>query len=124
MINYCSKSKLGQIEKIHDFLIDIGKKIDIKNLDAKNVYSALMMHCKHLASQKWFNILVKIMKKTNELLIYLDGRLNPDFNVVLNIMIKSYRNKIFINQSIFGGNKKIYEKVTSSKTFNFDVENK
>lgn len=61
--------------------------------------------------QPWYNILVKIMKKTKELLVAnKDNMAAPanQWDTILKIFIQCYSNKIFFNQSLFGGSKNLF----------------
>lgn len=64
-----------------------------------------------LREKPWFNILVKILIKTKQLLVASSNNLlapSNKWNDILAILVSVYRNKLFFNQSVFGGNKKKY----------------
>ena len=45
-----------------------------------------------------------------------------DWKAVRQVLVAAYSNKIFFNQSVFGGSTNQYEKIRSNTTFNFDVK--
>ena len=69
MIDYCKKLyKGGDIKVVHDFLIEIGNKIDIITINPLQIGHQLKNQCKSLIQKPWFNILIKIMMKAKDLL--------------------------------------------------------
>ena len=45
-----------------------------------------------------------------------------EWNKVLRIMTAAYQNKVFFNHSLFGGDKKLYEKVRGDLLLSYDEE--
>jgi hypothetical protein len=63
----------------------------------------------------------RVIKKVKQLLkTCLDSVPSTDWKTIIQILIHAYRNKLFFNQSIFGANKNMYEKLRSNTVFNFE----
>lgn len=66
---------------------------------------------KSLMSHGWFNLLVKIMVKVCQLIKRNQNNVPApvsQWDDMLAIFRTCYSNKVFFNQSLFGGNKKQY----------------
>jgi len=69
MINYCKKLyKGGDIKVVHDFLIDIGNRINLITINPLQIAHELKNQCRSLIEKPWFRILTKIMIKAKDLL--------------------------------------------------------
>jgi hypothetical protein len=72
----------------------------------------MKQNCKILSDKPWFNVIVRVMKKAKDLLkLCPSNRTTSNWPDILSTLITSYKSKIFFNQSIFGGNKRNYEKI-------------
>lgn len=74
-------------------------------------------------SHSWFNLLIRIMVKVRQLSKRNSNNLPApvsQWGDILNIFKNCYSNKVFFNQSLFGGNKKQYEKIHLKESFNYD----
>mgnify|MGYP000666357745 CR=1 FL=1 len=112
-VDYCKKNQFkgGDIQIIHDFLVSVGNTINLVAIhDVRQVRQEMMMKCNQtLKGQPWFNLLIKIMKQTKQILVSCNNNVPAPasrWDTILNIFMTSYKNKIFFNQSLFGGKKK------------------
>ena len=99
----------GDLRAVHDFLIFVGSKIDISNIKESEVYDQMKIQHNALTSHGWFNLIVKIMTRVSQLIKRNTNNIPApvsQWDDILNIFKICYSNKIFFNQSLFGGNKR------------------
>lgn len=68
----------------------------------------MRVKCKSLTDKPWYNLLVRIMVKTKQLLRADGNNMSAPSNRwddIVDIFTEVYKNKIFFNQSLFGGSK-------------------
>ena len=79
-----------------------------------------------LKGKAFFNILVKIMIKTKQLLTANSNNIpapSSQWDLIMTIFKASYQNRLFFNRSLFGGNKTKYEKIRGGVKFNYEEKN-
>jgi len=47
---------------------------------------------------------------------------SSEWDKIVSIMAVTYKNKVFFNQSLFGGNNRLYEKITRNLLVNYEDE--
>ena len=79
-----------------------------------------------LKSKPFFNLLIKIMVNTKQLLTVSNSNVPAPSNKwddIMNIFLTDYKTRLFFNRSLFGGNKTKYEKIRGGVQFNYDDKN-
>ena len=115
----------GDLRAIHNFIAGIMKDIDVgKVTNVRNLSDEMVINCPYIAKRSWFRTIVRIVYKIIELKRKVSNSLPPsiDWTAVRKVLVSSYSNKIFFNQSVFGGNISQYEKIRNNTIFNFDVK--
>jgi hypothetical protein len=104
--------KGGDLKVIHDFLVDIGSRINIVAIPEKQIAAEMNAKCStSVKAQPFFRLLIKIMAKTRQLLVANNNNIPAPGNRwddILTIFMAAYKNKTYFNQSLFGGNKFYY----------------
>ncbi len=69
LIIYCKKRyNGGDLKAVHNFLLEIGNKINITHAKLSEIHEAIFLNYHHLKDKSWFNIVVKIMCFSKQLL--------------------------------------------------------
>lgn len=115
------KQVKSDIRAIHDFLLEIGSKINLPHIDANEIKAELRKNCPNVYKKPWGPLLCRVLGKACQLLKHCTNYVpNTDWNKIIGILLLCYRNKIFFNQSIFGGNKNFYEKCRAYAVFDYE----
>ena len=125
-VNYCKLKykKGGDLRVVHDFLLEIGEKINLVAVKENQIYYEMNQKCSYdLKGKPFFNLLVKIMVKTKQLLTANNNNVpapSSQWDLIMEIFKGAYKNRLFFNRSLFGGNKTKYEKIRSKVEFNYE----
>lgn len=115
------KQAKSDIRAIHDFLIEVGARIDLPHIEANEIKSELRKNCPNIYSKSWGPLLSRVLGKACQLLKQCTNYVpNTNWNKIIEILLICYRNKIFFNQSLFGGNKNFYEKCRPGVVFDYE----
>jgi hypothetical protein len=117
----------GDLRAIHDFIARIMKEINISNVtNTASLADEMIKNCQYVAKRTWFKTIVRIIFKVIQItkLMPFSAPPSTDWEAVKRVLVSAYRNKIFFNQSIFGGSISQYEKISKNTIFNFDVPEK
>lgn len=65
--------------------------------------------CTYIAEKPWFNVVCRIMIKAKQLFRTCSNFVpETDWNKIVKILVDSFGNRLFFNQSTFGGNKNTF----------------
>jgi len=105
-----SQATGGDLRTIHDFIANVAEKIDLNTINnRKQIKQKMKQNCSHIATKPWFSVIVRVMRKVKDLLKISQNNVTvSDWSVMVTTLLSSYKNKIFFNQSVFGGNKANY----------------
>jgi len=114
-----SQAKGGDLRTIHDFIASIAEKINLNTINPKQIKEKMRQNCKDISNKPWFSVIVRVMKKAKDLLKICQSSVTiSNWAAMVSTLLSAYKNKIFFNQAVFGGNKLNYEK-TRKETFCF-----
>jgi hypothetical protein len=116
-------SKGSDLKVIHDFLIETGEKINLRYIESTQILVELKKNCPLIYGKPWCRILFRVLSKANQLLKKCINYVpSTNWNDIMNTLLSCYRNKVFFNQSLFGGNKSLYEKYRKEVTFDYESD--
>ena len=96
----------GDIKIIHDFISSIADKIKIKIIESKHILIAMRKNCSNIIDKNWFKIIYRVMLRVKNLLKTCQTTvISTNWQDVISTLKRTYRNKIFFNQSLYGGPK-------------------
>jgi hypothetical protein len=111
----------GDIKIIHDFIAKICQDISLHTLKENQILNTIKQNCPNVANKSWLMTIYRVIKKVKQLYSTCSNFVpSTDWKDITKILINAYRNKIFFNQSIFGANKNMFEKLRANTTFNFE----
>ena len=114
-----AQSKGGDLRTIHDFVAGIADKISLKTIHPSQIKESMKKNCKNIVEKTWFKVVYRMMLKAKQLLkTCIDNVPSSNWGDIVSVLLSAYRNKVFFNQSVFGGNKANYEKIRKG-IFNF-----
>ena len=128
LIEYAKiQHKGGDLKVLHDFLVDTGNKINIVGIQESQISNEMRVKLnKSLVSKSFFNILIKIMIKTKQLLKGSNNNVpapNNRWPEIMSSFMVAYNNRLFFNQALFGGNKNSYDKVREGRQICYEEKN-
>jgi hypothetical protein len=118
-----SQYKGSDLKVIHDFLISTGEKINLRSIKSDQIFVELKKNCPLIYRKPWCRILFRVFSKANQLLKKCINYVpSTNWSDIMNILLSCYRNKVFFNQSLFGGNKSLYEKYRKEVIFDYESD--
>lgn len=104
----------------------IMRDIDLNNVtkNIRSLFDEMVKSCPYIAQRSWFRTMVRIIFKIIDIKKHISNSVPPsvDWKAVQNVLISAYSNKLFFNQSVFGGSISQYEKIRNNTIFSFDVK--
>jgi len=78
-------------------------------------------NCSNISQKPWFKTIYRVILRVKNLLKTCQNNIiSTNWKDVIDVISLTYRNKIFFNQSNFGGNKNTFEKTRDGFVFDFE----